>query len=53
MWGWEKAIPRKMHIHMSIIGYRDEEGILYSLFFEILKTDICSYHVQSISSIID
>jgi len=30
--GWEKAIPREMHIHMSTMGYRDEEGILYSLF---------------------
>jgi len=32
MWGWEKAIPREMYIHMSTMGYRDGEGILYPLF---------------------
>jgi len=33
MWDQEKAIPRKMHIHMSTMGYRDEESILDSLAF--------------------
>jgi len=32
MWDWEKAIPRKMYIHMSAMGYRDEQDIFYLSF---------------------
>jgi len=49
MWGWEKAIPREMYIHMSTMSYRDKEGILYSLSFEVLKTDIHSCHITHMS----